>query len=237
MSRHQKRVTVPRSWPIHRKIHTWVAKSSPGPHSAEDSIPILTVIRDMLGLADNAREAKRMLYEGKILVDGRVKKDYKLPVGIFDIISIPLLNQQYRMLKDARGMFYFSPLVGQGKTIKLSRIDDKTMLKGNKQQLNLSDGSNKLAEGEFKAGDSLVLSIPERNIEDRIEFKVGNLAMVVGGKHSGQVGRIKEIIIVKSSQPNRIIISGDDGADFETIIDYVYMIGKDTPVIELGASR
>ena len=40
MSRHQKRVTVPRSWPIARKSHKWVAKASPGPHSSEDSMPL-----------------------------------------------------------------------------------------------------------------------------------------------------------------------------------------------------
>jgi small subunit ribosomal protein S4e len=236
VSRHQKRVTVPRSWPIQRKAHTWVAKSSPGPHSAEDSIPLLTVIRDMLKLADNAREAKRILYEGNVLVDGIIQKNYKLPVGIFDVISVPLQNQQYRMLKDARGMFYLS-LLEAGNVRKLVKIANKTSLKGNKQQLNLSDGSNMLAEGEFRAGDSLVLSIPEKRIEDRIEFKVGNLAMVVEGKHSGQIGKIKDIIIVRSSQPNRIVISGDGGSEFETITDYVYMIGMDEPVIKLGAVR
>jgi small subunit ribosomal protein S4e len=234
VSRHQKRVTIPVSWPIARKTKKWVAKTSPGPHSAEDSIPLLTVIRDMLKVADNAREVKRILYEGKVLVDGRVQKDYKLPIGIFDVISIPLLSQNYRMLKDDRGMFYLS-LLESGNVRKLARIENKTVLKGNKQQLNLSDGSNKLAEGEFRAGDSLVLSIPEKSIEDRIEFKVGNLAMVVGGKHSGQIGKIKDIMVVKSSRPNRVIISGDK--EFETIVDYVYMIGKDTPVIKLGAVR
>jgi len=234
VSRHQKRVTVPVSWPIARKTKKWVAKTSPGPHSAQDSMPLLTVIRDMLKIADNAREAKRILYEGKVLVDGRVQKDYKLPVGIFDVISIPLLNESYRMLKDARGMFYLS-LLEAGNVRKLARIENKTTLKGNKQQLNLSDGSNKLTDGEFKTGDSLVLSIPDKNIEDRIEFKVGNLAMVVGGKHSGQIGKIKDIMVVKSSRPNRVIISGDQ--EFETIVDYVYMIGKDAPVIKLGAVR
>ncbi|NMC10506.1 MAG: 30S ribosomal protein S4e [Methanothrix sp.] len=234
MSRHQKRVTIPVSWPIARKTKKWVAKASPGPHSSQESIPLVTIIRDMLKLVDNAREAKRVLYEGKVLVDGKVQKDYKLPVGIFDVISIPLLDQQYRMLKDARGMFYLS-LLEPGEVRKLARIENKTILKGNRQQLNLSDGSNKLYEGEFKVGDSLVLSIPEKNIEDRIEFKVGNLAMVVGGKHAGQTGKIKEIITVKSSQPNRVIISGDE--EFETIEDYVYMIGKDQPVIKLGATR
>jgi len=234
VSRHQKRVTIPVSWPIARKTKKWVAKTSPGPHSSQESIPLVTVIRDMLKLVDNAREAKRVLYEGKVLVDGKVQKDYKLPVGIFDVISIPLLDQQYRMLKDARGMFYLS-LLEPGTVRKLARIENKTILKGKRQQLNLSDGSNKLDEGEFKVGDSLVLSIPEKNIEDRIEFKVGNLAMVVGGKHAGQTGKIKEIITVKSSQPNRVIISGDE--EFETIEDYVYMIGKDQPVIKLGAIK
>ncbi len=234
MSRHQKRVTVPVSWPIARKTKKWVAKTSPGPHSSEESMPLVTVIRDLLKLTDNAREAKRVLYEGKVLVDGRVQKDYKLPVGIFDVISVPLKNQQFRIMKDVRGMFYPSP-IETADAKKLVRIENKTILKGNKLQLNLSDGSNRLAEGDFKAGDSLLLSIPEMRIEEKVEFKVGNLAMVVGGKHTGQTGKIKEIITVKSSQPNRVIISGNE--EFETIEDYVYMIGREAPIISLGAVR
>lgn len=231
MSRHQKRVTVPVSWPISRKTHAWVAKASPGPHSAEQSIPLVTVIRDMLKLVDNAREAKRILYEGKVLIDGKAQKDYKLPVGIFDVVSIPLLNQQYRMMKDVRGMFYLSPIEAIDAK-KLARIENKTIIMGKKLQLNLSDGSNKLADGEFKVGDSLVLSIPDKKVEDRIEYKIGNLAMVVGGKHTGQTGKIKEIITVKSSQPNRVIIAGEE--EFETIEEYVFMIGRDSPAIKLG---
>ena len=234
MSRHQKRITIPVSWPVSRKSHAWVAKSSPGPHSSAESMPLLMIVRDMLKLVDNAREAKRILYEGNVLVDGKAQKDYKLPVGIFDVISVPSLDQQYRMLKDEKGMFYLS-LLEPGAVRKLARIENKTILKGKKQQLNFSDGSNKLADGDFKVGDSLVLSIPDKQIEDQIGFEVGNLAMVVGGKHSGQTGKIKEIITVKSSQPNRVIISGDK--EFETIKDYVYMIGKDEPVIKLGAVR
>jgi len=197
-------------------------------------MPLVMVVRDMLKIVDNAREARMALHEGKVLVDGKVQKDYKLPIGIFDVISVPAKNEQYRMLKDEKGMFYLS-LLESGTVRKLARVQNKTFIKGKKQQLNLSDGSNKLAEGEFKVGDSLVLSIPDKNIEDKISFVVGNLAMVVGGKHSGQTGKIKEIITVRSSQPNRVIISGDQ--EFETIEDYVYMIGKDAPVIKLGAVR
>jgi len=234
LTRHQKRVTVPRSWPISRKNQKWVAKSSPGPHSSDDSIPILSVVRDMLKLADNAREVKRILYEGKVLVDGKVVKDHKQPVGIFDVISVPALDKDFRMLRDERGMFFFRPIEPADRK-KLVRVENKTILKGNKQQLNFNDGSNRLEEGVFRPGDSLILSIPERKIEDRIEFKEGNLAVVVGGKHSGQTGKIKAIHIVRSSRPNRVIIAGQE--EFETIADYVFMIGRDQPAIGLGAAK
>ena len=192
------------------------------------------VIRDMLKLVDNSREAKRLLYEGKVLVDGKVVKDHKQPVGIFDIISVPALNQDYRMLRDERGMFFFKPIEATDRK-KLVRVENKTTLKGNKQQLNFNDGSNRLEEGTYKPGDSLILSIPEKKIEDRIEFKEGNLAVVVGGKHSGQTGKIKAIHVVRSSRPNRVVIAGVE--DFETIADYVFMIGRDQPAIALGAVR
>ncbi len=232
MSRHQKRVASPRSWPIARKIHTWVAKSKPGPHSAKGSIPLVVVVRDLLGLVDSSRETKRVLHEGGVLVDGTARKDIKFPVGIFDVISVPALDKTYRLLQDAKGRFNLHELE-KGEARKLCRIENKTALNGGKLQLNLNDGTNILAEGDYRTGSSLILSIPDKEIADVIEFKEGNLAMVVGGSHSGEVGTIKEIEIVKSSRPNRVIISGK--SDFETTVDHVFMIGRDKPAIKLGA--
>jgi len=206
---------------------------SPGPHTAEESMPILIVLRDLLKVADNAREAKRALYESKVLINGKVRKDPKFPVGIFDIISLPALNQNYRILRDARGMFYLHP-VEAADAKRLVRIENKTLLRGGKVQLNLNDGSNILSEGEYKPGDSLVLSLADGKIADRIEFKEGNLAMVIGGQHTGQIGSLKAIIVVKSSRPNRVVISGQ--REFDTIVDYVYMIGKGTPAINVGGA-
>jgi len=234
VSGHLKRVTIPRNWPIARKTNKWVARPNPGPHSGDRSLPLVVVIRDMLKLADNSREAKRVLYEGNILVDGIVRKDYRFPVGIFDVISIPVLGKHYRMLVDSRGHFYTS-LLEPGHVRKLARVENKTCLKGNKIQLNLSDGTNILGNGNYSTHDSLVLSIPDKNVEDWIPFEVGNLVMVVGGRHSGQIGTLKEIKVVRSSSPNRAIISGE--TEFETIVDYVFMIGRNDPVIKLGAIK
>jgi small subunit ribosomal protein S4e len=57
------------------------------------------------------------------------------------------------------------------------------------------------------------------------------MVFVADGKHAGTVGKVKEIIPVKSSSPNRVLITGPAG-DFETIEQYVYVIGKDKAAIE-----
>jgi len=234
VSRHQKRVASPRSWPIARKIHTWVAKSKPGPHSAKGSIPLVVVVRDLLGLVDNSREAKRILHEGGVLVDGKARKDLNFPVGIFDVISVPALDKKYRLLEGAGGRFELHELEA-GEARKLCRIEKKTTIKGGKTQLNLNDGTNILSESDYATGSSVILSIPDKEIVDVIEFKEGNLAMVVGGTHSGEVGAIKVIEVVRSSRPNRVIISGKE--DFETTVNHVFMIGRDKPAIKLGALK
>ena len=75
--KHLKRYKAPKSWPIHPKEDTWTVKPAPGSHAIEDSLPLLVIIRDILGLADNSREAKRIINTGNVLIDGRAVKDYK----------------------------------------------------------------------------------------------------------------------------------------------------------------
>ena len=88
-----KRLNAPRALRIHRKEKKWTVKPSPGPHPIEKSIPLSLIIRDVLDLADTLRETKKIISNGDILVDGAVKKDYKLPVGIMDIVYIPKLKK------------------------------------------------------------------------------------------------------------------------------------------------
>jgi small subunit ribosomal protein S4e len=58
------------------------------------------------------------------------------------------------------------------------------------------------------------------------------MAMVTGGRHSGKVARIIEIIKTHGSVPNKIILMDETtGTRFETISPYIYMVGKQTPAI------
>ena len=70
--KHLKTYKAPKTWPIHPKEDTWTVKPSAGSHSIENSLSLTLVIRDILKLADNSREAKRIINSGNVLVDGRV---------------------------------------------------------------------------------------------------------------------------------------------------------------------
>ncbi len=228
---HLKRVAAPRTWPITRKTSKWVAKPSPGPHSQEHGMPLVIVLRDLLHLADKAKEIKQILHEGKVLVDGKVRKDHRFPVGLFDVISIPDIKANYRVMVGQDNKFKLVPVTDAG--LKLLKIINKTVVKQGKIQLNFHDGTTMLAGNDYHTKDTLIMKVPEKSIDQHLKYEAGSLAMVIGGKHAGTIGKIKEIRIIKSTTPNRITISGPAG-DFDTIEKYVVVVGKDTPVIDLG---
>ena len=231
MGKHQKRISVPNSWQISKKSNKWVTTTRPGPHNKQQSIPLGVVLRDMLGVVDTRAEAKRILSEGSVLIDGIVRKDLRFPVGLLDVISIPLENGAYRVLLDRKGRLEVHKLEDSNAN-KLCRINGKTIIKGGAVQLNLNDGTNLLGSNEYKPKDSIILSLPDKEIVKHIKYQVGNLALIVGGRHTGEIGTIKEINTVRSSRHNTVSISGD--YDFETIEDFVVIIGKKEPEIKLG---
>ena len=229
MSRHQKRLSMPKTWNIPRKTRKWAVKSSPGPHSGIKSIPLLLVIRDVMKLANSSREAKKILHDGNILVDGVVKRDYKFPVGVFDVITIPKIDLSYRVFLDRKQRLSLRQI--SDPEVKLCRINDKTIVKGGNTQLNLHDGSNIISdEYSYHTFDSVILSLPERKVVKHITYKPSSLALIIGGAHSGELATIEDIRKTRGAMPNMTALHSS--YDFETIEDYVFVVGKGTPEIE-----
>lgn len=230
--KHLKRFKAPKMWPIHIKEETWTTKSSAGPHALDKSIPLVMVLRDILGVAKNAREAKIILNNGDVLVDGTPRKDHRFPVGFMDVISIPKINKYYRILPDYKGRLVLHEIDEKDSNFKLVSVENKTTIKGGKTQLNLHDGRNVIVEDDYKTSDVLLLEVPEQKISDAIKFEEGSLALIIGGKHIGEVGKIDTITVTKSSKSNTVLMETDDGS-FLTLLKYVFVIGKDKPVISL----
>jgi len=235
MGNHLKRVVSPKSWGISRKVNKFVTKTSPGPHN-KNALPVVVWIRDQMGIARNMKEVKHILRERDVIVNGREIRHPEMGIGIFDIISIPKSGEHFRILRDKKGRHITIPIDGNAAESRLVKVTNKTIIKGGKVQLNLRDGSNVLSDISCKTGDSVVLSLKEgeRNkIIDIFPFQIGNMAMIIGGKHSGVIARITERIEVPGSLSNRVILKDEtNGENFETIDEYVVMVGRETPAIE-----
>ncbi|ADC46715.1 ribosomal protein S4e Rps4e [Methanobrevibacter ruminantium M1] len=232
--KHLKRYNAPKTWPIHPKEDTWTVKPAPGTHAINDSLPLLVIIRDILGIADNSREAKRLINTGNVLIDGRAKKDYKFPVGFMDILSIPKTGENYRILLDTKGRLTLHPISAEDAEFKLAKIVNKSTIKGGKTQLNLHDGRNVIVEEDnYSAYDVVCLNIPEQEIKENFEFGEDVVVLVTGGKHTGELGKIQEVIVDQSSKANTVIIEKANKDTFLTLKDYAFVIGKDEPAIDL----
>jgi len=237
-----KRKPAPRFWPIHRKEFSWVVKPSPGPHSLENCLPLALVLRDILGAAKTRKEAKMIISQGKVFVDGKIRRKDKFPVGLMDVISIPDLNKFFRVIPFHKGLF-LNPISKEEASFKLCRVEDKTTVK-NGVQIALHDGSNMLVkvadpknpqEVTYETFDVLKLSLPEKQVLDRLKTKEGNFAIITGGKNIGKQGRIVEIekAEAKKRRDALVVIEDEKGNRYQTILDFVFSIGAAQPLISL----
>jgi small subunit ribosomal protein S4e len=234
MSFHQKRLTAPDSWRVAKKAKKFIAKTAPGPHNAR-AMPMEVWLRDHMGIARNLKEGRKILHDRSVIVNGKPCRDTKMGIGVFDIISIPKMGKHYRILLDSKGNYRTIEISEEAAKTRLCKIRNKTLIRGGKVQLNLLYGANIIADDTYRPKDSVVLSLEEANrfaIVDHFPFATGNMAMVIGGRHSGKVGRIVEIKTVQGSVPNRIVLEDDaTKTQFETIEDYVFMVGTKEPVV------
>jgi small subunit ribosomal protein S4e len=229
---HLKRYAAPDSWHVAKKEKTYVVKTAPGPHD-DGAMPVAVWLRDHMGLAMTMREARQILNSGSVIINGKACKDPRMGIGVFDIVSVPAMGKHYRILKDRRGRYRSIEISAEDAKTRLAKIRGKTVISGGRVQLNLLFGANIIADNTYKPKDSLVLNLDETGgrkrfaIVDHFPYAVGNMAMVIGGSHSGSVGRIVEIRREPGAVPNRVILEDPaTKARFDTIEEYVFMVGK-----------
>jgi small subunit ribosomal protein S4e len=232
MSKHLRRLAAPRVLKIPRKKDPFMVRPSPGPHALEYAIPLGVIIRDYLHLCDSYKEARRIISNGDIIVDGTARKEAKYPCGLMDVVSIPKMQRNFRILYDRKGKLVFVPIDNIDAEWKLCRIVNKSTIRGRKTQLNFHDGRNKLIEkDEYKTGDVVKLMFKDNAIGEVYKFDKGTVSLITGGSHVGEIANIEDIQIVPSSKPNLAKMKGE--AEFSTIVDYVFPIGKAKPGITL----
>jgi small subunit ribosomal protein S4e len=238
-----KRKPAPRFWPIQRKEAVWIVRPSPGPHSLENCLPLSLVLRDILEVAETNKEAKKIITQGKVYVDGIVRRKDDFPVGLMDVISMPDVNKFYRILPSHKGLF-LNPISKEEASFKLFRVEGKTTVKNGTSQVALHDGSNLLLKGEapespaagvYQTFDTLKLGLPEKQVLDQLKTKKGNIAIITGGKNIGKQGKIVEIEKTEAKKRRNalVVIEDEKGSRYQTILDFVFSIGGAQSLISL----
>lgn len=244
--RHLRRSTAPRYWPITRKGFVWTVKPSPGPHPASLSIPIAVILRDVLGYAYTLREARRILAERKVYVDSRVITDYKYPVGVMDVIYLKGPEEYYRVLPHPTKFYMLHPISEKEAEIKPLRVKRKTTVRGGNTQLTFHDSRTLLLLKDRDADlvkavrtlDTVVFNLKSKSILQHIPLDKGVTACVISGRNVGFIGRVESIqqAVFKRTRWLAEIRSLDGTDSIRTILDYVFAIGTEHPVISLPTS-
>jgi len=191
---HLKRIAMPKSWPIQRKANKFIIGIR-GPHSKKLSLPLLVVLRDMLKLVRNAKEAKKVLQEGNVLVDNRIIKDMKFSIGLFDRIYIKKIDASFSMYLTKKGKLVVERIDKGRLYTKPSKIINKRVLKRNKMQINLWDGRNFLvSDKKFSTGDSIIIDLKNKKIKDCLKLCDGAYVLIMGGRHKGSSGKVTKVI-------------------------------------------
>ncbi len=232
--RHISRLAAPMSWPVPRKGTKFVTKPVPGAHNENLGMPLVVLIRDVLGIAENKKQLAELIHEKQILVNGKRPRDVGMPVGLFDVIKIPKLGKIYRIVLNKHGRLWPIEIkAGEEDLIILNVINLKQVRDG-KYQVTYSNGATQIFDKkpELKINaDSVLMKLSEYKILEEIKLKAGALALIIIGKNVGesgvvesirQTGKIKKETLVslktgsgavlETSQRNLILLSNSKSA-------------------------
>lgn len=233
-SRHLKRFAVSRALKLPRKSMVWTVRPAPGPHPGVASLPLRLLLRDYLALARTAKEVDKILSGRQVLIDGGVRRDPRFPIGLMDVVQLPAIGRNYRILLDRRGRLALHEIPQTEVSFKLCKVAHKVFVRGKRVQLTFHDGKTLVGEfQEFRPRDVVKLVLPKLKVVERLPFEENALALVTGGKNVGKTGKIVEIKLIQGTQPNIVTLQASDGSTFQAPEDYVFVVGKEKPLISL----
>jgi len=126
---HLKRNKVGTFWPIPRKGTKYLAVAT---HNKKDSIPLVVIVRDVLKIVKNKKELQRALNEKQIQINHKEIRETNYPIGLFDVINLPLIKKNYTAELSKHKKMIFKEISNKEAETKIFKIIGSKMLKGKK---------------------------------------------------------------------------------------------------------
>ena len=231
-SKKLKRQMAPLYWGISRKEKRFVITVKPGPHKKNYSIPTAVLLRDKMKIVSTLREAKSVIYAGKITVDGVKRKSLHHGIGLMDVVELDGVSELYRLVPKDGAILTPIKINLNEKNKKIVKVTGKVSMKGGKTQIKFHDGRTLISDESLSVNDSCVLQIPEQKILEVIKMEKNTQILVISGANAGKSGEIKEIKEGTFILPKRIVTT-IDGKLIEIPIRLVIAVGKEKPVIQI----
>ncbi|MGQ9469675.1 MAG: 30S ribosomal protein S4e [Nitrososphaerales archaeon] len=230
-----KRSKAPAFWKIPRKRFQFTVTVAPGPHPKEESYPIAVLIRDVLGLVKNYREAKTVIHEGKIFVDGIPRREPDFPLGLMDVVEIPSISKTFRLVPILGKPIYPIVINETEKSLKLCKVKVKKTVKGGHIQYGFHDGRSILTEDGIglNSGDTCLIEIPSQKLIKTVKLEKDNLAIITKGEKVGRFGKIEQVKPGTFSRPKMVSLL-IEGTVTELPSDIVFVVGEKNPLITVS---
>lgn len=189
-----KRIAMPKTWPIARKGKPRLIIE---PRSAARySLPILVVMRDLLKIAKTAKEAKKVLYAGNVLVNNKIAHSAAHPVNTFDIVSIPEVKKHFVLFLKG-GKLALKEIPEKEASLKVFKIIGKKIINKGKIQFNLFGGKNFISDIKARVNDSILWDLNGNKVIKHLPLKENARVSITAGRNSGLEG-----VIVKRDAKN-----------------------------------
>jgi small subunit ribosomal protein S4e len=229
-----KRQRAPSFWKVRRKQGRFVVRARPGPHPKAICYPLGILIRDVLRVCQSMDEVKRILNDGKVSVDGVVRRSIGWPVGLMDIIEMIPLSQAFRLVPKNRNLLVPVLLSKQPeKSLKLLRVTLRKTVKGKKTQYGFHDGKTLIANEQYSVGDSCLIDLSNKEVKSHMKLQKGSIILVTKGENAGAIGKIEEIREGLFSLPKRTVVSFGDRS-VELPVQMVMLVGDEEPIIQVS---
>lgn len=199
----------------------------------------MVIVRDWLRYTSTAREAERVVREGKIVVDGRPVREPRFPIGLMDVIEVPDTEEKYRVLPFYRRGLGLLEIEGTELGFKLGLIVRKHHVKGGALQFTLHDGRNVLIKAPtekdraISTHDVFKLELPSGKVMAHLPFSAEKYGLIFRGSRMGLHGPILSFEEVRRYPAKQLVTVHTPEGIISTVLGYVMVVGEDRPWLKL----
>jgi len=224
--KHLTRMFAPKQWMLDKLKGRWAPRPSAGPHKLRECMPLIIMLRQRLKYALTYREAKMIVMQRLIKVDGKVRTDMFFPAGFMDVVQIEKTKENFRLLYDTKGKFVLHKIQKEEATYKLCRVKKVSRgPKGVPHALTHDGRTLRYPDPDVKVNDTVRIDLDGGKILDHLKFEIGSTVMISGGNSIGRVGTI----VSREKHPGSfeiIHIKDAVGHTFATRLQNVMVVGQ-----------